>query len=85
PQRGQGCVSCNGTGYSGRHGVYEWLEMDSVLVEAAARSDSIAFTNLARERMKGHTLSHHALELVRQGRTSLAEALRVCLDTGGEV
>jgi|TARA_B110000208_G_scaffold148718_1_gene179465 MSHA biogenesis protein MshE len=85
PQRGQGCVSCSGTGYSGRHGVYEWLEMDSVLVEAASRSDSIAFMNLARERMKGHTLSHHALELVRQGRTSLAEALRVCLDTGGEV
>ena len=35
---------------------------------------------LARERMKGQTLAHHALELVRQGKTSLAEALRVGFD-----
>jgi MSHA biogenesis protein MshE len=30
--------------------------------------------------MKGHTMAHHALELVRQGRTSLAEALRIGFD-----
>lgn len=80
PMRGRGCSSCNGTGYSGRQGVYELLEMDAVLTQAASRSDPAAFMKLARERMKGLTLAHHALALVRQGRTSLAEALRIGFD-----
>ncbi len=78
--RGRGCSSCNGTGYAGRQGVYELLEMDAALTQAASRSDPAAFMRLARERMKGYTLSFHALELVRQGRTSLAEALRIGFD-----
>ncbi len=85
PQRGRGCSSCNGTGYAGRQGVYEWLEMDAVLTQAASRSDPTAFMKAARERMKGHTLAHHALELVRQGRTSLAEALRIGFDVSDDV
>lgn len=80
PKRGRGCSACNGTGYSGRQGVYELLEMDAVLTQAASRSDPATFMRTARERMKGHTLAHHALELVRQGRTSLSEALRIGFD-----
>ena len=76
-KRGRGCSSCNGTGYSGRQGVYELLEMDATLTQAASRSDPAAFMKLARERMNGQTMSFHALQLVRQGRTSLAEALRI--------
>jgi MSHA biogenesis protein MshE len=78
--RGRGCSSCNGTGYSGRQGVYELLEMDAGLTQAASRSDPAAFMKMARERMKGHTMAFHALALVRQGRTSLAEALRIGFD-----
>ena len=80
PKRGLGCSACNGTGYAGRQGVYELLEMDAVLTQAASRSDPASFMRTARERMKGHTMAHHALELVRQGRTSLAEALRIGFD-----
>jgi MSHA biogenesis protein MshE len=80
PKRGLGCSSCNGTGYSGRQGVYELLEMDAVLTQAASRSDPAAFMKLARDRMQGHTMAFHVLELVRQGRTSLAEALRIGFD-----
>jgi len=76
-KRGRGCSSCNGTGYSGRQGVYELLEMDATLTQAASRSEPAAFIKLARERMNGQSMSFHALELVRQGRTSLAEALRI--------
>jgi MSHA biogenesis protein MshE len=79
-KRGMGCSHCNGTGYSGRQGVYELLEMDAVLTQAASRSDPAAFMKLARERMQGYTMASHALELVRQGRTSLAEALRIGFD-----
>ena len=31
----------------------------------------------ARDRMRGQTMPYHALELVRQGRTTLAEAMRI--------
>ena len=80
PKLGQGCSACNGTGYSGRHGVYEWLEMDAELTQAASRSDPATFMKLARERMKGQTLAHHVLDLVREWKTSLAEALRIGFD-----
>jgi MSHA biogenesis protein MshE len=80
PQHGRGCTACNQTGYSGRQGIYEWLEMDAALTQSALRSDPAAFTKLARARMQGATLAHHALELVRQGRTTLSEALRVGVD-----
>jgi MSHA biogenesis protein MshE len=78
--RGRGCSSCNGTGYAGRQGVYELLEMDANLTQAASRSDPATFMKIARDRMKAHTMAFHALELVRQGRTSLAEALRIGFD-----
>ncbi len=80
PRRGRGCSACNGTGYVGRQGVYEMLEMDAELTQAANRADPAAFLRAVRERMAGQTLTHHALELVRQGRTSLAEAMRVAYD-----
>jgi len=79
-RKGRGCSACNGTGYSGRHGVYEMLEMDAELTQSASRADPAAFLRAARERLAGQTLTHHALELVRQGRTSLAEAMRVGYD-----
>ena len=80
PKRGRGCSACNGTGYSGRQGVYELLEMDAVLTAAATRGEPSVFMQAGRERMKGQTIAHHALELVRQGKTSVAEALRVGQD-----
>ncbi len=79
-QRGRGCSACNGTGYAGRQGVYELLEMDAELTQAASRADPTLFMRAARERMKGQTLAYHALDLVRQGRTSLAEAMRIGFD-----
>ncbi len=78
--RGRGCSACNGTGYSGRIGVYEMLEMDSELASAATQADPAIFTRLARERMRGKTMASHALNLVRSGRTSVAEAMRLATD-----
>ena len=80
PRRGRGCSACNGSGYVGRQGVYEMLEMDAELTQSASRADPAAFLRAARERLAGQTLTHHALELVRQGRTSVAEAMRVGYD-----
>jgi MSHA biogenesis protein MshE len=82
---GVGCDACSGTGYAGRRGVYEWLEMDTVLTNAASHSDPTDFMKVARERLKGETLADHALKLVREGRTSLAEALRVGAGVGEQL
>jgi MSHA biogenesis protein MshE len=57
--------------------VYELLEMDAALTQAASHSDPGAFMRAARERMRGRTMPFHALELVRQGLTSLSEAMRI--------
>lgn len=79
-RRGRGCAACNGTGYAGRIGVYEMLEMDAELTHAASHSNPAAFMQAARQRLAGRTLTHHALELVGQGKTTLAEAMRVGYD-----
>lgn len=76
-QRGRGCQLCNGTGYAGRLGVYEMLEMDAGLAHAATHGDPAAFLAAARERMRGRTLAHRACDLVRAGQTSIAEAMRL--------
>ncbi len=79
-RRGRGCSVCNGTGYSGRVGVYEMLEMDGALAQAATRADPSGFAALAREQLRGGTLASRAFELVRAGKTSVAEAMRLATD-----
>ena len=79
-KRGLGCSVCNGTGYAGRVGVYEMLEMDGPLAQAATHADPAQFTALAHEQLKGRTLANRACDLVRAGRTSVAEAMRLASD-----
>ena len=75
--RGRGCSHCNGTGYRGRMGVYEMLEMNKVLVDAAAHHDSTHFMQAAREYMQGRTLIDQALVQMKLGRTTVAEVMSV--------
>ncbi|CAK0742236.1 MSHA biogenesis protein MshE [Gammaproteobacteria bacterium] len=82
--RGRGCSHCNGTGYQGRIGIYEMLEMTPTLVEAVTRQDVHQFVQLAGRQLAGQTLRHHAVELVIQGRTMVSDAMRVSDDMGGE-
>jgi len=74
---GRGCSHCSKTGYQGRFGVYEMLEMTPPLVEAAARHDSSSFINAAHESMRGATMLDHALEHMKSGSTSVAEVIRI--------
>jgi len=78
---GRGCPSCNHSGYLGRTGVYEMFEMDPELLNLAAHGQTGAFSKLAYERMQGKTLAHHALQLVAEGRTTIAEAMKVSAQT----
>jgi MSHA biogenesis protein MshE len=75
--RGRGCQFCHLTGYAGRTGVYEMLEMDAALTAAVNREDTTEFSELALTHMAGKSMRHHAGQLVLAGRTTLAEAIRI--------
>ena len=75
--RGRGCVHCSQTGYSGRTGVYEFLEMDGELITALNHGDDAGFKKLGQQQLRGNSLRHDALRRVHEGRSTLDEALRV--------
>jgi MSHA biogenesis protein MshE len=76
-RKGSGCDQCNGTGYAGRSGVFELLEMTTPLVEALNRGDLSGFVRQGHAQMQGATLRRAAVALAAAGRTTVAEAMRV--------
>jgi MSHA biogenesis protein MshE len=76
-QEGVGCNQCNHTGYHGRIGVYELLEIDYTLADALRRNDPAGFENAARVQDGYRPLLANALDYARQGITSLSEAMRL--------
>jgi len=76
-RQGRGCPDCNHTGYRGRTGVYEYLQMTLPLVDAMSSNDPSGFARAAREQMAGNTLRRDAARLSLTGRTTLAEAMGV--------
>jgi len=74
---GKGCPHCNGTGYRGRTGVYELLEMTRAVTDAANHPDPAHFLKVAHAEMGGETLRRHGVALAVQGRTTIAEAMRI--------
>ena len=75
--RGAGCPTCHQTGYAGRMAVYEMLEMTPALMHLANADDPAGFAEVAQREFADHTLRRAVLRLVAEGRTTLAEAMRV--------
>ena len=76
-QHGRGCQSCNFTGYAGRIGVFELLELDLPMMDALRRSDPEAFARAAREHVEYRPLVDMAFEYATQGITTVDEVLRL--------
>jgi MSHA biogenesis protein MshE len=76
-QVGGGCNQCNHTGYHGRIGVYELLEIDHILADALRRNSPADFERAARAQRGYRSLVLNALDYARKGTTSLAEAMRL--------
>ncbi|HHH42628.1 MAG TPA: type II/IV secretion system protein [Gammaproteobacteria bacterium] len=74
---GAGCNQCNHTGYLGRIGVYELLEIDFTLADALRRNDPAAFERAALGQDGYRPLIRNALDYARQGITSLSETIRL--------
>jgi MSHA biogenesis protein MshE len=77
---GEGCHHCNNTGYRGRIGVYELLELDDPMADALRRSDTSGFVQAARSNPNFVTLTEATLSYAEQGITSLDEVFRIAGD-----
>ena len=75
--RGRGCSHCNATGYRGRIGVFELLEMDEELVEALHSGDPLAFANTAKKQSGYCSLRRGAIEMAAQGLTTMDQVVRM--------
>jgi MSHA biogenesis protein MshE len=76
-RHGRGCSHCNGTGYRGRMGVYEMLEMSQEMVEAAGHESATRFLEVAHDRLRGETMMNHALNEMKLGNTTVAEVMGI--------
>ena len=75
-RRGRGCSHCNGSGYLGRVGVFEYLEMDDALVEAMHSGDPMKFAAVAKKQPGFQPLRRSAIVLAAQGQTSMEQVVR---------
>jgi len=76
-KQGKGCQSCQYTGYKGRVGVFELLEMNEPMMAALKRDDAEDFTELAKAHPKFKPLALAAFDYACQGVTSVEEVLRL--------
>ncbi len=75
-RRGAGCNHCNATGYQGRIGIFEFLEMDDNLVAALYKNDPLAFADAARKQPGYQNLRRAAIALAARGYTTVAQVMR---------
>jgi MSHA biogenesis protein MshE len=85
--KGHGCQSCNYTGYKGRIGVFEMLELNDAMMEGLRRDDPDEFSKAAKASKNYRPLSLAALDYAKQGVTAIEEVLRLVeeIDVYGSV
>lgn len=75
--RGRGCQNCNLTGYRGRVGVFEMLELDHAMMDALRADDAVLFAQQARNNEEYKPLLAAAMELALKGEVSLDEVMNL--------
>lgn len=76
-KRGRGCGHCQHSGYQGRVGVYELLELDLPMLSALRQHDTDAYMKAVEQSPSFRPLGLSALNLARHGTTTLSEVLRI--------
>jgi len=75
--RSEGCAQCGHTGFLGRVGIFEFMEMDEGIRRAiVARADASTLRNAARERGM-RSLKEDGWLKIASGQTTVEEVLRV--------
>jgi type IV pilus assembly protein PilB len=72
----KGCPACNDTGYKGRVGLYEVMEISATIREMIVDRASNAEIKIQAEKEGMLTLRTDGIEKFKDGRTSLEEVLR---------
>ncbi|MCX7723567.1 MAG: GspE/PulE family protein [Verrucomicrobiae bacterium] len=78
--RAVGCRECRGTGYFGRHAIFEWMDVDNEIRKLVLQNRSADEIREAARRAGMRTLAEDGWRLVRLGITTPAEVLRVTKD-----
>lgn len=73
--KGKGCQNCNLTGYKGRIGVFELLELEEEMMDALRANDAVGFAKKARQAEGYKPLLASAMELALSGVVSLDEVM----------
>jgi MSHA biogenesis protein MshE len=81
-RHGEGCTYCSNSGYRGRIGIYEMIEIDRELGDALRREDIAEFTTVALRQKDYRPLTLSALDFAVRGITSLEEVLRMAGQIG---
>ena len=74
---GEGCVSCNKTGYKGRVGIHEMFTLDDEIKRLILAKESSTVIKDAAVKAGMQTLRENAIEKAKLGWTSLEEVLRI--------
>ncbi|MCL1042797.1 Flp pilus assembly complex ATPase component TadA [Shewanella marisflavi] len=77
---GTGCQSCNGSGYRGRIGVFEILELDESMIEAMRSGNPQAFAKAAYQSPNFTPLAESALQYLAEGMTTIEEVAKLIED-----
>lgn len=76
-QHGKGCSNCSKTGYKGRLGVFELLEMTENMMTALKTSNTVLFAEAAANSPGFVPLARVALTYAKMGITSVDEVLKL--------
>jgi type IV pilus assembly protein PilB len=80
--RGEGCDACRGTGYKGRIGIYELMEVNDEIAELIVHRAPLADIREAAKANGMRELREDGLEKVLQGITTPDEVMRVVFTAG---
>ncbi len=83
-KKGAGCPHCFNTGYRGRVGVFELLEINSAMADALRDNSVGNFARAAKLDKLYRPLGASALDLALEGTTSFEEVLRVSAELADE-
>lgn len=83
-KQGAGCAHCFNTGYRGRIGVFELLEINSAMADALRDNSVRGFNDAAQKHPAYRPLGASALDLAIEGTTSFSEVLRVSAQLADE-
>ncbi len=84
-KHGNGCPHCFNTGYRGRIGVFEMLEINRAMADALRENSIANFSKACHDNANFHPLNLSALDYAIKGVTTLEEVMRVSAQIEDEV